>query len=197
MFNSNVLRRAATDPFPRQQLQNKPWLDIIEGRKNTKSKQSLTRRSSRTGCSTGSSKRDMKRQLGNLKVTLDKQETQLKTLRDARWKTISFLTDMAIATKLGGRTGPNADTFMNFYDKKFKLVLGNIPAQRDRSTQTARVQDGGIQDLELWGELGLANALRLAAVKTDERHLDRDVIDFTEIGMGSARKYRLMGVTQK
>ena len=29
------------------------------------------------------------------------------------------------------------------------------------------------------GELGLANALRPTAVKTDERHLDRDVIDLT------------------
>ena len=29
------------------------------------------------------------------------------------------------------------------------------------------------------GELGLANALRPTAVKTDEQHLDRDVIDLT------------------
>ena len=72
-----------------------------------------------------------------------------------------------------------AKAFMNFYDEKFKLVLRNIPAQKDRSTQTARVQDGEIQDLGLCGELGLANALRLAAVETDERHLDRDIIDFT------------------
>ena len=72
-----------------------------------------------------------------------------------------------------------ADAFMNFYDKKFKLVLWNVPAQRDKSTQTARVQDGEIQDLGLCGELGLANALRLAAVKTDEQHLDRDVINLT------------------
>ena len=43
----------------------------------------------------------------------------------------------------------------------------------------ARVQDGGIQDLGLCEELGLANALRLTAVKTDERHLDKDVIDLT------------------
>ena len=60
-----------------------------------------------------------------------------------------------------------ADTFMNFYDKKFKPVLWNIPAQRNRSTQTNRVQDGGIQDLGLCGELGLANALRPTAVETD------------------------------
>ena len=72
-----------------------------------------------------------------------------------------------------------ADVFINFYDKKFKLVLQNIPAQKDRSTQTDRVQDGGIQDLGLCGELGLANALRLTAVETNERHLDKDVIDFT------------------
>ena len=32
----------------------------------------------------------------------------------------------------------------------------------------ARVQDGGIQDLGSCGELGLANALRPAAVKPDE-----------------------------
>ena len=45
--------------------------------------------------------------------------------------------------------------------------------------QTARVQDGGIQDLGLCRELGLANALRLTAVKTDKQHLDKDVIDLT------------------
>ena len=45
--------------------------------------------------------------------------------------------------------------------------------------QTARVQDGGIQDLGLCGELGLANALRLTAVETDKQHLDRDIIDLT------------------
>ena len=43
----------------------------------------------------------------------------------------------------------------------------------------ARVQDGGIQDLGLCKELGLANPLRLAAVETDEGHLDRDIIDLT------------------
>ena len=68
---------------------------------------------------------------------------------------------------------------MNFYDEKFKPVLQNIPAQRDRLTQTARVQDGGIQDLGLCGELGLANALRPTAVETDEQHLDREVINLT------------------
>ena len=72
-----------------------------------------------------------------------------------------------------------ANAFMNFYDKKFKLVLWNIPAQRDRSTQTDRVQDGGIQDLGSCGELGLANALRPTAVETNEQHLDKDVIDLT------------------
>ena len=72
-----------------------------------------------------------------------------------------------------------ADAFMNFYDKKFKPVLRNIPAQRDRSTQTNRVQDRGIQDLGLCGELGLANALRPTAVETDERHLHKNVIDLT------------------
>ena len=41
------------------------------------------------------------------------------------------------------------------------------------------LQDGGIQDLGSCGELGLANALRPTAVETDERHLDRDVIDYT------------------
>ena len=60
-----------------------------------------------------------------------------------------------------------ANAFMNFYDKKFKLVLWNILAQRDRSTQTARVQDGGIQDLGSCRELGLAKALRPTAVEAD------------------------------
>ena len=45
--------------------------------------------------------------------------------------------------------------------------------------QMARVQDRGIQDLGLCRELGLANALRPTAVETDERHLDRDVINLT------------------
>ena len=43
----------------------------------------------------------------------------------------------------------------------------------------AKVQDRGIQDLGLCGELGLANALRPMAVETDERHLNRDVINLT------------------
>ena len=72
-----------------------------------------------------------------------------------------------------------ADAFMNFYDEKFGPVLRNIPAQKNRSTQTDRVQDGGIQDLGLCGELGRANALRLLAVETDEQHLDKDVINLT------------------
>ena len=72
-----------------------------------------------------------------------------------------------------------ANAFINFYDEKFKPVLQNIPAQKDKSTQTTRVQDGGIQDLGSCGELGLANALRLTAVETDKRHLDRNVIDLT------------------
>ena len=45
--------------------------------------------------------------------------------------------------------------------------------------QTARVQDGEIQNLGSCKELGLANALKLTAVETDEQHLDRDVIDLT------------------
>ena len=95
----------------------------LKVRKNTKLKQSLTRRSSGTGSSTGSSGRDMRKQLGNLRVTLNEQETQLKTLGNATWEAISLLTDMAMAAKLGGRTRPMANTFMNFYDKKFKPVL--------------------------------------------------------------------------
>ena len=151
----------------------------LKVKKNIKSKQSLTRRSSGTGFSTGSSGRDMRRQLGNLQVTSDEKETQSKTLSDATWKAISLLTDMAMAAKLGGRTRPMANAFMNFYDEKFRPVLQNIPAQRDRSTQTARIQDGEIQDLGSCGELGLANALRPTAVKMDKRHLDRDIIDLT------------------
>ena len=61
----------------------------------------------------------------------------------------------------------------------FKLVLQNVSAQRNRLTQTARVQDGRIQDLGLCGKLGLANALRPTAVETDEQHLDKDIIDLT------------------
>ena len=72
-----------------------------------------------------------------------------------------------------------ANAFMNFYDEKFKPVLRNVQAQRDRSMQTARVQDRGIQNLELCGELGLANALRPTAVKTDELHLNRNFINLT------------------
>ena len=45
--------------------------------------------------------------------------------------------------------------------------------------QTARVQDGRIQNLGLCRKLGLANALRLMAVETDKQHLNWDVIDLT------------------
>ena len=135
----------------------------------------------------------MRRQLENLQVTLDKQETQSKTLSDATWEAISLLTDMAMTTKLGGKMRPMAKAFMNFYDEKFKPVLRNISAQRDRSTQTARVQDGEIQDLGLCGELGLANALRPAAVETNERHLDKDVIDLTGNKDGERTKVRTHG----
>ena len=120
---------------------------LLKVKKNTKSKQSLTRRSNRTESSTGSSGRDMKRQLGNLQVTSDKQETQSKTLSNVTWEAISFLTDIAMTAKLGRRTRPKAETFLNFYDEKFKPVLWNILAQMDRLTPTARIQDGGIQDL--------------------------------------------------
>ena len=72
-----------------------------------------------------------------------------------------------------------ANDFMNFYDKKFIPILRNIPAQRDRSTQTVMVQNRGIQDLGSCEELGLASALRPTAVKKDEQHLDKDVIDLT------------------
>ena len=68
---------------------------------------------------------------------------------------------------------------MNFYDEKFKPVLQNIPAQRDRFTQRARVQNKRIQDLGSCKELGLANALKPTAVETDEQHLDKDVIDLS------------------
>ena len=72
-----------------------------------------------------------------------------------------------------------ADAFMNFYDEKFRLVLQNILAQRDRSPKTDRVQDRRIQDLRSYRELGLTNALRPTAVETDEQHLHKDVIDST------------------
>ena len=36
VFNSNVLKRAATDPFPGHQLQNKPPPNIIEGQEEYK-----------------------------------------------------------------------------------------------------------------------------------------------------------------
>ena len=98
-----------------------------------------------------------------------------------------------MAVKLGGRTRPIANAFMNFYDKKFKPVLQNILAQRDKSTQIARVQDGGIQDLGSCGELGLANALRPTAVETDKRHLDRNIIDLTGNKDGERTEVRTHG----
>ena len=151
----------------------------LKVRKNTKLKQSLTRRSSGTESSTGPSERDMRRQLGNLQIILDKQEMQSKTLSNVTWEAISLLTDMAMTAKLGRKTRPMAYAFMNFYDKKFNLVLRNVPAQRDRSMQTVRVQDRRIQDLRPCKELGLANALKPTAMEMDEQHLDRDVIDLT------------------
>ena len=94
-----------------------------------------------------------------------------------------------------------ADAFMNFYDEKFKPVLRNIPGQRDRSTQKDRVQAEGIQDLGLYRELGLANALRQAAVKTDEQHLNNDVINLTSDKDGERTRVRThrsdTGVIQK
>ena len=65
-------------------------------------------------------------------------------MSDATWEAINLLTDIAMAAKLGRRMRPMANAFMNFYDKKFKPVLWNVPAQSDKSTQTARVQSGGI-----------------------------------------------------
>ena len=65
----------------------------------------------------------MRRQLENLRITLDKQKMQSKTLSNATWKAISLLTDMAMTAKLGKRTRPKAKAFINFYDEKFKLVL--------------------------------------------------------------------------
>ena len=100
---------------------------------------------------------------------------------------------MARTARLSGRTRPIANAFINFYDEKFKPVLRNIPAQRDRSTQTDRVQNGGIQDLGLCRKLGLANALRPTAVKTDERHWDRDVINLTGNKDGERMRVRTHG----
>ena len=55
--------------------------------------------------------------------------------------------------------------------------------------QTTGKQYKGIQDLGLCGELGLENALRLTAVKTNKQCLERDFIDFTSKtkGMGGKR----------
>ena len=44
VFNSNVLKRAATDPFPGQQLQNEPPPDIIEGQEEYKVKAILNKK---------------------------------------------------------------------------------------------------------------------------------------------------------
>ena len=98
-----------------------------------------------------------------------------------------------MAAELGGKTRPMANAFINFYDKKFKLVLRNIPAQRDRSRQMARVQDKRIQNLGLCRELGLANALRLTTEETDEQHLDRDIIDLTGNTNGKCTEARTHG----
>ena len=57
----------------------------------------------------------------------------------------------------------------------------------------ARVQGGGIQDLGLCGELGLANALRPMAVKKDEQHLNKDVIDLTSNKDGERTEVRTHG----
>ena len=45
--------------------------------------------------------------------------------------------------------------------------------------QTIGAQDRSIQDLGLRVELGLGNALRPAAVETDEQHLGKYIIDLT------------------
>ena len=49
VFNSNVLKGAATDPFPGQQLQNKPPPDIIEGQEEYKVKAILEKKVKRNG----------------------------------------------------------------------------------------------------------------------------------------------------
>ena len=59
--------------------------------------------------------------------------------------------------------------------------------------QTARIQDGRIQDLRLCGELGLANAFRPMAVETDKQHLNRVVIDLTGIKNGERTGVRTHG----
>ena len=49
VFNNNVLKRAATDPFPGQQLQNKPSPNIIEGQEEYKVKAILDKKGKRNG----------------------------------------------------------------------------------------------------------------------------------------------------
>ena len=49
VFNSNVFKRAATDPFSGQQLQNKPPPDIIEGQEEYKVKTILDKKVKRNG----------------------------------------------------------------------------------------------------------------------------------------------------
>ena len=60
-------------------------------------------------------------------------------MSDATWEAISLLTNMVMAAKLGQRMRLMANAFMNFHDEKFRLVRQNVPAQKDRSTQTARI----------------------------------------------------------
>ena len=49
VFNSNVLKRAATDPFPGQRLQNQPPPDIIEGQEEYKVEAILDKKVKRNG----------------------------------------------------------------------------------------------------------------------------------------------------
>ena len=49
VLNSNVPKQAATNPFPGQQLQNKPRLDIIKGQKKYKVKAILDKKVKRNG----------------------------------------------------------------------------------------------------------------------------------------------------
>ena len=86
---------------------------------------------------------------------------------------------MAIVAKHGEKLWQIADSFMNFYKKKLRLILQNISAQKNRSTQTIRAQHRSIQDLGSCGELGKRNAFKLTAIETDERCLNQDIIDLT------------------
>ena len=49
VFNRNVLKRAATDPFPGQQLQNKPPPNIIKGQEKYEVKAILDKKIKRNG----------------------------------------------------------------------------------------------------------------------------------------------------